>query len=440
MSLTFGHIVFSRLYGGLWRLARPLLRRNRRLADGFAMRLVPGDWAEPADIWLQAASGGEAYLVWELLKQLAPTGHGLRILATTWTRQGLEVLRGMAASLEKERPDLSIRVALFPLDAPEAMYRAVRMVQPKALVLLETELWPGLLLACLRRKVPVLVLNGRMTAKSLRGYKVLNTLAPGFWQAVAPRAVGAIAETDAGRFAELFGRESGVRTIPNIKFDRALSGPAQTADSAGPPSALAALLLPGQRILLASVREEEEAELGKAVEQIRSALPDVTLLVAPRHLHRVEAWQQRLSGHNPRLRSSLTAEAPAPAGSVVVWDAFGELSALYAMADAVFVGGSLAPLGGQNVLEPLAAGRIPCVGPHMDNFAWVLDTAGNDSLFTQGLLLTCRNAETLAHSLMGQLRHPTDPENVRQRFAVWLEPRLGGSAASARWLEEMIAE
>ena len=105
-----------------------------------------------------------------------------------------------------------------------------------------------------------------------------------------------------------------------------------------------------------------------------------------------------------------------PAGSIVIWDTFGELGQLYQLADAVFVGGSLAPLGGQNFLEPLALGKIPCCGPHLDNFAWALEPSGEakqDSLEALGLLQTGKNAKAVAALLQQQLATPTPHDAVR---------------------------
>ena len=135
-------------------------------------------------------------------------------------------------------------------------------------------------------------------------------------------------------------------------------------------------------------------------------------------------------------------EGTIPAGSIVIWDTFGELGQLYQLADAVFVGGSLAPLGGQNFLEPLALGRIPCCGPHLDNFAWALERsseAKQDSLEALGLLQTGENAKAVAALLQQQLAAPTHHDAVRERFQRWLAPRLGGSARCAqRLLDEMV--
>ena len=182
--------LLSGAYGLAWLAARPVLCRHKRLQEGFPQRLVPDGWPGPAlgmetgdegasprtkvDIWLQAASGGEAYLVWELLTHLAVlcekrgTPEPLYVLATTWTRQGLDILQDMSGKLHEKHPWLSVRSAFFPLDAPKLMEKALDQARPRVVGLLETELWPGLMLACEKRHVPMLILNGRMTASSLR--------------------------------------------------------------------------------------------------------------------------------------------------------------------------------------------------------------------------------------------------------------------------------
>lgn len=531
---TLARTLLLKVYGFAWALARPVLRRNKRLREGFSWRLVPEDWSglpitKPAvessseqspprsevlkkgkktvspetnkrnvppptipahiDVWIQAASGGEAYLAWELLKHLPEAlarrkasdgteagissanaagdvsgdvqekARPLRILVSTWTRQGLEVLHGMAATLGKEYPELSIRVTFFPLDAPRIMARALDQARPRVVALLETELWPGLMLGCAKRKIPVLVLNGRMTEKSLRGYRVLDVCARNFWKSAAPVHVSAISQADAARFAELFGSEH-VDVVPNIKFDRALPAlPAPVEQTSPPAESLLTFLPPalhhGRTVLLASTREEEEEALISTIRFLQARTPAPTIIVAPRHMHRIDAWRKKLdkaglsaffrSDWKKRQPSSSDGDASAmPAGSLVIWDTFGELNSLYMLADAVFVGGSLAPLGGQNFLEPLALGKIPCCGKHLENFDWALQPSStsngdaSDSLESLGLLRRCRTAKALANILQETLEHPVAPDEVRQRFAAWLTPRTGGSPRCAAQIAEQL--
>ncbi len=459
-------VLLIRLYSLLWLFALPFLRCSHRLREGFSWRLVPKNWVKisglPADnasrkshgvdVWIQAASGGEAYLAWEIIKHLVELrrraglmeSRPLRLLVTTWTRQGLEILQGMAA--KQAYPDISIRTTFFPFDSFCLMNRALDQARPKVVALLETELWPGLLLACARRNIPVFILNGRMTAKSLRGYRCLEAVCSGFWQQMAPQRIAAVSPGDAARFAELFGRER-VEIAPNIKFDRAVP---QKQDAHTIPTF--ANLLPtavhsGRTILLASVRTEEEEDLMRVLRYLRTgSLRDAppTIIIAPRHMHRVRSWCERLraEGLTPLTRAGRVQVFPA--GAIIVWDTFGELGGLYRLADAVFVGGSLAPLGGQNFLEPLGLGRIPCCGPSLENFAWALEgtaEAPEDRLEARGLLHRCADAYSVATILKQAIVAPHEaPQAVAARFYNWLAPRRGGALYCARLIEQAMQD
>ncbi len=420
------HAALLAVYGGVWRLARPLLRRNARLAEGYDQRLVPDDWAGAAHLWVQAASGGEAYLAWELLRHLDSE---FSVLLTSCTRQGVEVLEKARDWAAAHRPGLRVQVRYFPFDEPGLMRRALDQARPCAVALLETELWPGLLSACAARGVPVAVVNGRMTPRTLAGY----LLTPDFWRGLAPARIAAISPDDAQRFGLLFGHDR-TSVMPNIKFDRALPQPEASGASAAPDAhGLAGTVLrkSAPLVVLGSVREEEEAALLPVVERICRERPDADIAVAPRHMHRVPAWVNALeqAGLPWELRSRRTAppsgDASAP-GTVLVWDVFGELAALYASASAVFVGGSLARLGGQNFLEPLTHGVVPCVGPSRENFAWV-----GDGLPEAGLLAEVADGDALAEALLQQLRGPLQREVIRHRFEEWMAPRRGGGRMAA---------
>ncbi|MDL2266560.1 3-deoxy-D-manno-octulosonic acid transferase [Desulfovibrio sp. OttesenSCG-928-G15] len=464
-------------YCGLWHAAKPLLRRHKRLKEGFDRRLVPNDWlpgdwvsagihapSPPTDsphhrIWIQAASGGEARLVQSFLPELAKafqnepdfSGHGLSLLCTTCTRQGLDVLHSIPVPTGAAPSSLRLVPEYFPLDRPDLMRKALRLAAPELIILLETELWPGLLTAAKEAGIPVIVLNARMTEKSRKAYFLTRKL----WAALAPAAVLAIAEDDAKRFSEVFNLGNDVvGVMPNIKFD--VTAAALQADGHDTrPLAREAALLPSQcRVAaLASVREEEEQDMLTVASFLqthasRSAASGPLLVaLAPRHMHRVNVWEQTLSRNGiPYIRrTQQKCDTRIYSGDkgfgVVLWDTFGELPRLYAAADAVFVGGSLAPLGGQNFLEPLGKGVIPLVGPHLSNFSWV-----GDELFTLGLARRVDNAKELGAKLLDALtgaglaqnpEHSTEssPEQaasaIRRRFAAWLHSRTGGARQAA---------
>ncbi len=413
-----------KVYGAVWTAAQPLLRKNKRLAEGWTERLVGPGWFGPeltspgnaqADIWLHGASAGECRLVENILRELAAMDDfHPRLLLTACTRQGIDVLRQAAGNAKDA---LTTTVRYFPLDAPEAMNRAFDQAQPRLIVLLETELWPGLLYCAAQRDIPVLVLNARMTPGSARGY----ALAPkSFAKHIAPRKVLAVSEQDAARFEKIFGPDSTeIGTMLNIKFD---SITAQTATGSlrehlpdMPDSPI---------VVLGSTRKEEEHAVARTVELLRKKMPRARMVVAPRHMHRTKKQYDRLAGPAvaPILASTLAPNEHIRPGSIVVWDRFGELNELYGLAQAVFVGGSLAPLGGQNILEPMAQGVAPCVGPSLFNFEWT-----GPEIFSMNLARRVANPEELALVLSESAAHPENREEVRKRFDAYLSGKRGGT-------------
>jgi 3-deoxy-D-manno-octulosonic-acid transferase len=378
----------------------PLLFVSPRMRQGWRQRLGL-DRIPPRAIWIQGASAGECALVASLLPHLPD----VPILATTCTSQGLDVLTRTAA------PGLEAR--MLPLDLPWLMARLLEQARPRLVVLLETEIWPGLLMACARRGVPVLVVNGRMTPSSLAGYLFLRpVLAP-----LAPAGIGAISPHDARRFALVFGPDR-VRVNGNIKFDRALDASFLTRQN-NP----LAWLVPEDRpfLVLGSVREQEELHVLELIRLLCAGNADCVIGLFPRHMHRTHAWETLLTGAGLAwIRRSQLTGAAAP-GTVVLWDRFGELNQAYALARRAFVGGSLARLGGQNFLEPLAQGVLPCVGPHTRNFDWAGET-----LF-ENLVLKSADLAVLASTLLSAA---PPREEVRRQALDYVQLRQGASAAS----------
>jgi len=419
------------LYGLAWRLVLPGLKRNDRLKEGWDWRTLSAGPPPKADLWLQAASGGEAYLAWELLARLpellpvgcSPNDRKLTVLVSTFTSQGLGVLEQARAALADR---LDLLPAWFPFDAPRLMESALAAVAPKAVALLETELWPGLLAACRRQGVPALVLNGRMTGKSLAAYGHV----PGFWRTLGPTRVLAVSDDDAARFARLF-PDARTGVMRNIKFDRLDFAPA-------PERPDLAALLPrqdGQQapfIVLGSVRKQEEDAVLSIIKGLRERAPGAVLGLFPRHMERVEAWDERLSAAGiPSARRS--AGQPARPGSVLVWDAFGEMGAAFALANACFLGGSLADLGGQNFLEPLAHGVAPVIGPSWSNFAWV-----GEEIFATGLVRQERDAQGVLNTLCGLAQDIPDRQAVRQAAENYAVSRRGGAQAACQAVAEYL--
>lgn len=386
------------LLGGL---AVPLAFISARMRSGWRQRLgmgLPGS----CDIWIQGASAGECALIQGLVNGLQEYS----VLATTCTRQGMDVL----GAVRSAGPFFA---RMLPLDLPPLIHLTLARIRPKVVVLLETEIWPGLLLACADRGIPVIIVNGRMSSRSFAGYLRLRP----FLALCPPARIAAIAEPDAFRYGMIFSSAS-THVTGNSKFDRALDTPfLHRADNPLQD------LIPcnAMFIVLGSVREEEEPKVLELIRRIRVQRPDCLIGLFPRHLHRIQAWQTHLqnAGIGHVCRSNLTT-ATTP-GSVIIWDKFGELGQAYGLAHRAFVGGSLAPLGGQNFLEPLAQGVLTAVGPHVRNFAWV----GN-KIFQQ-LVFMSNDLAAIAHFLTAPA---AKREEIRASTERYIRTRQGATAAA----------
>jgi 3-deoxy-D-manno-octulosonic-acid transferase len=405
---TILRLLFGTLYSMLWCVAGPLLFFSARMRQGWRQRLGI-DPPAPCAVWIQGASAGECALVANLLEHL----QGVPVLATTCTSQGLDVL-GRTGS-----PNLQTR--MLPLDLPFLMGRMLDHARPQVVVLLETEIWPGLLMACAARNVPVLVVNARMTPKSLAGYLFLRPVL----RHCAPACCGAIAPADARRFGLVFDPERATVT-GNIKFDRAMNTPfLDRADNT------LAKIIPQSSpfLILGSVREQEEPAVLELIRKLQAGEPRCIIGLFPRHMHRIGAWESMLAkAAIPCVRRSVLT-SPAQPGTVVLWDKFGELGPAYALAQRAFVGGSLVRLGGQNFLEPLAQGVLPCVGPHTRNFDWV-----GKEIFEE-LVFQSDDISEIARTLLAP---PPAREEVRAAALAYVHARQGASAASARLIRPFL--
>jgi len=406
---------FLRFYNILWQTALPFLKQNPRLNPTFSKR-TGTDHLEKAEIWIQAASAGEAFLALSILNTLAPD-HPVRVLVTTTTDQGLEILK-QGHGLASLHPHVTPVFELFPFDMPDSMNSAVKKVNPRVMVLLETELWPAFLHALKKNKTQILVLNARMSAKSCRHYRVTSRL----WNCFAPDRILATSLRDARRYAGIFPHTT-VGTMANIKFD------IMDTHNADPGRSSLAAFLPDSLPLsiLASVRRQEEPQLIKILSRLKKEYPSQVIAVFPRHMHRIDPIQKQLKKHRLAfvLGSQLTAPLPGPA--IVLWDRFGELRPAYGHGATVFVGGSLCPLGGQNFLEPAILGIPTITGPYWDDFAWV-----GKEIFDRGMVTRCRNWQGVVDTMLTHLKTRRDTTESRQKAFDYIMTRRGGSQTACR--------
>lgn len=411
------------LYNLGWGLAIPALRFNHRLAEGFEQRTLQQK-VNAADLWIQAASAGESYLAWALLRNLKPA-RPIRVMVTSNTSQGMEILERAINDITPNNRGVSAYGAYFPFDKPAIMETAVRNIRPKIMVLLESEMWPGLLRALKKYGCKTIIINGRITTKSLTRYLTW----PSLWHMLRPDKILAISENDAKRFATLFGREH-VDVMPNMKFDRL----GRTEPVSHTRNPLEEILRPDTPlVVLGSVRREEETVVERIILDIHHRRPKTIIGLFPRHMHRIKYWEKALD----RLAITWTlrskTEKHVPSGSVILWDTFGELTLAYKLSQAAFVGGSLAPLGGQNFLEALTCGVVPVIGPSWENFAWV-----GHEIVKQGLVRIAADWKEVANFLVEDIEKSPSHEKVRKAAIRYVKDRQGGTIRACRLINEFL--
>jgi len=298
-------------------------------------------------LWIHAVSVGEARAAEPLVRALTGALPDYKILITCTTAAGRETIKQVYGE--------SALTVFLPYDFPETAQAFLEYFRPRLAIVMETEVWPNLLAQCAANGVPVMLANARLSEKSAQGYRRWRALAEPAFASLA--AVCAQSVADADRLRSLGARS--VDVTGNLKFDVT---PDRTQVAAG---AAWRKNLGRPAILLASTREGEESMLLASLPSDPRAL----IIVVPRH--------QRRFNEVAALADSRRSMQPMPAASnrVHLGDSMGEMAFYYGACDVAIIGGSFAPLGGQNLIEALAAGAPVIVGPHMYNFAEATELA-----------------------------------------------------------------
>lgn len=355
-------------------------------------RLAYGPVSRTGGIWLHAASVGEVNAALPLIRLLLLDGGAL--LITTTTPSGAERVRQMLGD--------TVQQAFLPLDYPAAINRFLQRHRPDCALIMETELWPNLFRGCAEKGIPLWIINGRLSRRTLDSHTRLHSLYRETLHYC--RMVLARSEADAAGFRRLGAAHCEV--VGNIKF------------SAAPlPGQIQPIPLPRPYVLAASTRDKEEALLLQAWRQLRDTVDSLPLLViAPRHPQRRERILRDLGGESIAVRSRgdhITGQT-----SIYLADTFGELGGLMVNAELVFVGGSLVDKGGQNLLEPAALGKAILFGPHMDNFR---DEA--DTLLAADAAIQVDSAAALAEAIAMLLHEPDRARCLGEKAQQEIEQR-----------------
>jgi 3-deoxy-D-manno-octulosonic-acid transferase len=379
-------------------------------------RLPEGIASSGPSIWIHAVSVGEVLAARVLVGPLKRRFPDHRVFISTTTMTGHSVARAPGHGAD----------GLFyaPFDWPGPVRSALRALKPRLLLLVETELWPNLIREARRSGARIAVVNGRISDRSFGRYR----LARAFLRRVLSQVDLLLMQTDeyARRANEIGAPPERVRVVGNLKYDALL--PPEV------PEGLARLLSGGGPLWVAgsTVAGEEERVLA-AFRRVREAFPDARLVIAPRHPERFDDVLVRIEAAGfACARRTLAGDQPWR--EVLLLDTIGELARVYPAATVVFVGGSLAPAGGHNVLEPAVAGRAVVVGPHMENFQEIAET-----FRAEGALVQVASDDELARTLVDLLRRPDRREEIGGKARSLVERNRGALDATLDALGRLVA-
>jgi 3-deoxy-D-manno-octulosonic-acid transferase len=382
-----------------------------RFGYGSAKRYA-GQHAPHGFLWFHAASVGEVQGLQPIVAELQARFPDLPVVCSTFTPTGKMMAKRLMPGVAG--------VFLLPFDLPWVMARLMRQLRPQALIIQETELWPNCLRAAARQGVPVIVVNGRLSPRSARRYRWIRPL----MRRVLADITLILAQTpeSAQRFQALGAVSQRLKVVGNTNIDRALFARSDVLV----PHVLT-MLTKGRRVWVGgSTHEGEEAALLEVYRRVLPHHPDVMLILAPRHLERVEAVirQIKTSHFSVVRRSTYDVQTDGWTGdAVVILDTLGELVALYGLCTMAFVGGSLVPIGGHNILEPAMFAKPLMFGPHMHHFP---DLA--QMLCAAGGAIEVADAEALYRQVVRLLGQPGEAELIGQRAYQALQANRGALA------------
>lgn len=353
----------------------------------------PDSGAQPR-VWLHAVSVGEVNAAAPLVNALRAQRPDIRWIITTITPTGSQRVRALWGD--------DVDHVYLPYDVPGSVSRFLGHFQPSLALILETELWPNMLFGCRDRGIPVYILNARLSARSLKGYRVLKALVGRALRTVT--CVAAQSQADAARFIELGALPAQVQALGNLKFDIHPPDPTDVLQAFHQHVAATRPIW-----IAASTHEGEEQAVIDIHARLLQQHPDALLLWAPRHPERFAKVEALAREPGWRVAMRKAQQWPAADTQVFVIDTLGELMAFYACAQVAFVGGSLQAIGGHNLLEPAAMGTAAVTGPHLHNFAEI-----SRRMDEAGALCICADAAEVGAAVSRLLQDEAERESMVQ--------------------------
>ena len=371
-------------------------------------------------IWLHAASVGEVKALSTIMPELKNINPGYSLIVSVITESG-----------KKEAERILKQVDFIfhaPIDLKKFVSRTLICLNPCALILVETELWPNLIKEAKKRKCWVALINGRISGKSFSKYLLLKSL---FSETLSNVDLFCMQSgEDMERIKKLGADPDRIKVLKNLKFDRMITQISEIDKNALKKK----LSIPDDLKVMVggSIRSGEEEILVRVFKRLKENYRDLVLLLAPRHLDRMKKIERMLSHQNVDFvrRNELDGKAPLKNQKVILLDTMGELARIYAIADVAFVGGSLVPIGGHNLLEPAACGVGVIFGPYVDHFKTAADL-----LLQSGGGIKVKNEEDLYTRVLDLLKD----EDKRKRMGKAAQEVIKGKSGVSQKTAQLIS-
>lgn len=372
-------------------------------------------------IWLHAASVGEVQVARALAIEIKKQIPQVSLVLSTVTRQGHDVAR--------QQMDADIPCIYAPLDLTLIVNRHIEFIKPNIYISLETELWPALIQAAYKNKIQLVLLNGRMSARSYRRYKFVKNFMEDILNKFA--IISVIQENDAKRYINLGADPAKVVINGNAKYD--LTPHKMEAATVSRYHKLLKIKSQQPVFIAGSTHSGEEELLLDVFNQLKTILPELIWIIAPRHLRRIDEISTFFNGQKINHEHLSKIKTAGRHTDIILIDNMGELSALYSIATYIFCGGSLVKRGGHNILEAAIWGKPVLYGPSMEDFIdarQLLETAGGG--------FTVKNTQELTDRIVQFIKHPEQYKEAADRARKVAQTEQGSARKQIALLKEII--
>ncbi len=405
---------------------------KKRCRSGLLQRIgwvLPQGWSDQDKVlWIHAVSLGEVSAVVPFVTVLHHRYPQVKIVVSTITETGREAVKQRLAGIATH--------CFLPLDYPWIIHRFIKSLNPIGFLVVETELWPNLLRALFRQGVPSVIVNGRLSSRSFFRYQWIR---PFMRQILSTVSLGLLQSgRDARRFVELGASPERMRSTGNMKFDLIMNGGFSLQQSVEGP---ACGVSENERLIIAgSTHPAEEEVILESYRALIRSFPNVVLLLAPRHIERSSALARTIEEfafpvvRRSRLPRKVRPDEEPVGPRVILLDTRGELAQMYRLAFMAFVGGTLVPIGGHNLLEPAAWGKPVCFGPYTDHCQEVanllIESGGgirvhNEQELTKTLMKGIQDEAWVSHAGQSARKVIDDHQGVVERNLNMVEQVVG---------------